>query len=211
MELEMDVEKASSCRRNVALLFGAFGIFLSQFSSPVFADSKDGIFPSADQVGGQVYVNAIRPGVRFPTDFDVFDLDGKKVDLEKLIKGKRTVLAFFISAAPVSVSELRNLQDFTAKNAPGVRVLNINADTVGVALEGGPSKALGETIKTMRVIKKEHGLVNPLYVAPNDALSPKGISNRLGARGLPTIFVVDAQGTVEKVFVGPQKWKKGDI
>jgi hypothetical protein len=50
-----------------------------------------------------------------------------------------------------------------------------------------------------------------MYVAPNDVLSPKGVSTRLGIRGLPTSFLLSANGTIEKVFVGPQDWKKGDI
>lgn len=175
------------------------------------ADSKDGVFPSADQVGGQVYTEPLKVGEKFPTDFDVFDAQGNRVDLSKLVAGKRTVLAFFISAAPASVRELRNLQNYVSSSGKKVQVLNLNADTVGVALEGGPSKAIAATAKTIRLIQNEQGLTNPIFVAPNDALSPNGLSNRLGFRGLPTIFVLNAQGVVEKVFVGPQHWKHGDI
>lgn len=175
------------------------------------ADSKDGVFPSAEQVGGQVYVEPIKIGAKFPTDIELYDSTGNKADLGKLLAGKKTVVAFFISAAPVSVAELRTLQDFVAKSAPGVQILNLNADTVGTALLGGPSKAISATVKTLEVIKKENGIHTPLFVAPNDALSPTGLSNRIGFRGLPTIFVLNSEGVVEKIFVGPQRWKKGDI
>jgi hypothetical protein len=196
------------------LLFAALllsGVTAESGIGVALADSKDGIFPSADQVGGQVYPEPIQVGAKFPTDFDVFDSKGNKVDLGQLLAGKRTVLAFFISAVPASVHELRKLQDHVTSSGAEVQVLNLNADTVGVALEGGPTKAVAATAKTVELIKREEGLSFPMFVAPNDALSPTGLSNRLGFRGLPTIFVLNAQGMVEKVFVGPQQWKRGDI
>lgn len=195
-------------RTGVWFAIGLLGLQLSG-SLLAVADSKDGVFPSADQVGGQVYPEGIKVGDAFPTDIDFYDADGKKVDFGKVIQGKRTVVAFFISAAPVSVNELRKLQDFVKKQAPGVQILNVNADTVGVALEH--TNPIASTAKTLKVIKKEQGLTNPMYIAPNDALSPSGLSNRVGFRGLPTIFVLRADGKVEKVFVGPQQWKRGDI
>ena len=93
----------------------------------------------------------------------------------------------------------------------GANVVFINADTMGTHLMGGPTQAIPSTAATMRLIKKEHNLKRDMYVAPNDVLSPKGVSTRLGIRGLPTSFLLSANGTIEKVFVGPQDWKKGDI
>ncbi|MFA7388193.1 MAG: hypothetical protein WCZ87_11105 [Thiohalobacteraceae bacterium] len=175
------------------------------------ADSKDGIFPTADQVGGEVFPKGIQPGETFPTDWEIYDVTGKKLDAGKLINGKRTVLAFFISAVPVSVEELKKLQ--TAKDAAGsdTQLLFVNADTVGAALTGGPSTRVQETARTARLIKAEQGLKHPVYVAPNDALSPVGLSNKLGFRGLPTVFIIGADGKVENVYVGPQDWSKTSI
>src|SRR5690606_26253784 len=122
------------------------------------ADSKDGIFPTADQVGGEVFPKGIQPGETFPTDWEIYDVTGKKLDAGKLINGKRTVLAFFISAVPVSVEELKKLQ--TAKDAAGsdTQLLFVNADTGGAALTGGPSTRVQETARTARLIKAEQGL-----------------------------------------------------
>lgn len=175
------------------------------------ASSADGVFPTADQVGGQVYPKGFQAGDRFPTDFAMFDNKGKKVDVAQLISGKKTVIAFFISAVPASVEELKKLQDFAAKHAPGAQVLNVNADTVGVALLKGHPSPVDATVSTVNLIAREHKLTNPMFVAPNDALDPNGLSNKLGFRGLPTIFVIDAKGTIAKVLVGPQNWKQGDI
>lgn len=182
---------------------------LQMFSSAAIADSKDGVFPTAEQVGGQVYPDPIKVGAKFPTDIEIYDTSGKAADFGKLIAGKRTVLVFFISAVPVSVNELKKIQDFMAKNAPATQVLALNTDTVGTALMG--ISPIDGTARTLNVIKQEKGITMPMYVAPNDALSPAGLSNRLGFRGLPTIFVLTANGLVEKTFVGPQNWKRGDI
>lgn len=182
---------------------------LQIFSSAAMADGKDGVFPTADQVGGEVYPDPIKVGAKFPTDIEIYDISGKAADFNKLVTGKRTVLVLFISAVPVSVNELRKIQDYMAKNSPATQVLALNTDTVGTALMG--VSPIESTARTLKVIKQERGLTMPMYVAPNDALSPVGLSNRLGFRGLPTIFVLNTKGFVEKTFVGPQNWKHGDI
>jgi len=183
---------------------------LLQAATVALATSKDGIFPTADQVGGQVYTEPLKPGTKFPTDFPVYDASGNPADLAKMIAGKKTVVAFFISAAPASIDEIKKLQNYSKKNAPHVQQLNLNADTVGVVLQGGPDKAIAATARTLKLIEREHGVKN-LYIAPNDALDPNGLSNRLGFRGLPTVFVLNASGIVERVFVGPHNWTKKDL
>ena len=185
---------------------------LAMPAGTALADSKDGTFPTAEEVGGQVYIDPVAVGKKMPTDFEAYDMNGQKIDFGNVVQGKRSMVVFFISAVPVSVGELRNIENFVSKHGRGINLVFVNADTVGAALQGGPSKIVPNSVKTMHLIKKEEGLKSDhIYVAPNDALSPKGISTRLGIRGLPTSFVLDAHGTVEKVFVGPQKWKKGDI
>lgn len=176
------------------------------------ADSNDGTFPTAEQVGGQVYIEPVEVGKKLPLDFDAYDMSGKKVELDNVVQGKRSMVVFFISAVPVSVNELVKIENFTAKHGKGINLVFVNADTVGTALMGGKSAVIPNSVKTMREIKKEQRLkTSAIYVAPNDALSAEGVSTRLGIRGLPTSFVVDAKGNVEKVFVGPQDWKKGAI
>lgn len=176
------------------------------------ADSKDGNFPTAEEVGGQVYIDPVTVGKKLPLDFEAYDMNGAKVDLDEVVKGKRSMVVFFISAVPVSVEELVKIENFARSHGEGINLVFVNADTVGAALQGGPKMAVPNTVKTMHVIKKEQKLQSQqLYVAPNDALSPTGVSNRLGFRGLPTSFVIDKNGVIEKVFVGPQNWKKGAI
>lgn len=176
------------------------------------ADSKDGTFPTAEQVGGQVYIDPVAVGKKLPLDFEAYGMNGEKADLASVVQGKRSMVVFFISAVPVSVNELVKIENFTSKYGNGINVVFVNADTVGSALMGGPKAVIPNSVKTMHTIKKEQSLkTTSIFVAPNDALSADGVSTRLGIRGLPTSFVVDAKGVIEKVFVGPQNWKKGDI
>ncbi len=211
MEIRARENRMSGRIKSTCALMSLAGM-LALPAGTVLADSKDGTFPTAEEVGGQVYIEPIGVGKKLPLDFDTYDMNGAKVDLAKEIQGKRSMVVFFISAVPVSVQELVKIENFARSNGKGINVVFVNADTVGAALQGGPKMAIPNTVKTMHVIKKEQKLqTNQMYVAPNDALSGSGVSNRLGFRGLPTSFVVDAQGVVEKVFVGPQNWKKGDI
>lgn len=139
-------------------------------------------------------------------------MKGEKANLAKVVEGKRSMVVFFISAVPISVNELVKIENFASKYGRGLNLVFVNADTVGSALTGGPKAVVPNTVKTMHTIKKEQNLkTTALYVAPNDALSADGVSTRLGIRGLPTAFVINEKGLVEKVFVGPQNWKKGDI
>jgi hypothetical protein len=175
------------------------------------ADSHDGLFPNAAQVGGQVYIDPVAPGNKLPTDFETYGLDGQKIDFGTVVAGKRSLVVFFISAVPVSVNELKKIEKFVDAQGHKLNLVFVNADTVGSFLEGGPKAAIPHTVRTMTLIKKEQGLSGALYVAPNDVLSSEGLSTRLGIRGLPTSFLLNTDGTVEKVFVGPQNWKRGDI
>lgn len=210
MSAQADSARGSRCRWRAA--FGASAAAFAMLAAgPVIGDSKDGIFPTADQVGGEVFPKGMQEGDSFPTDWEMYDDQGNKVDVGELISGKRSVLAFFISAVPVSVDELKKLQEASGNTDKDAQLLFINADTVGTALTGGADRKLRETIHTIDVIKREEGIKEPMFVAPNDALSPTGLSNKLGFRGLPTVFVVDADGKVEKVYVGPQDWAKTNI
>ena len=175
---------------------------------PVLADSKDGNFPTADQVGGEVFPKGIQVGDTFPTNWDIYDDNGRKVDLGKLIKGKRSILAFFISAVPVSVDELKKLEKATG-GSNDTQLLFVNTDLVGGKLQG--VDPIAETARTVRVIRQEKNIKQPMFVAPNDALSEHGLSNVLGFRGLPTVYVVNEKGAVENVYVGPQNWTKTNI
>lgn len=208
MKIRASENRASGRIKSICVSMSAAAL-LALPAGAALADSKDGTFPTADQVGGQVYTEPVGVGKKLPLDFDAYDLDGKKVDLADAIAGKRSMVVFFISAVPVSVEELVKIENFARSQGKGINLVFVNADTVGSALQGGPKMAVPNTVKTMHLIKKEQKLqTRQLFVAPNDALSPTGVSNRLGFRGLPTSFIVDKNGVIEKVFVGPQDWKK---
>ncbi len=206
MQIRAATHRMSGRIKSVSALMALAGGLAFLPVSSVLADSVDGQFPTADQVGGEVYIDPVGVGKKLPLDFDTYDLNGNKIDLAKQVAGKRTLVVFFISAVPVAVHELPKIENFAASK--GVNLALVNADTVGTALMGGPKAAIPNTVKTMHMIKKEEKLrTTQLFVAPNDALSADGVSNRLGFRGLPTSFLINSSGVVEKVFVGPQNWQ----
>lgn len=139
-------------------------------------------------------------------------MTGQPIDLSQLVSGRKTVIAFFVVAVPASVLELKKLQDFAAEQVPELQVFNVHANTIQADLTGGGSnRAVEDTIRTVALARKEHGLRKPTFVAPNDTMSPTGLSNRLGVRGVPTIFVLGADGKVQNIFIGPHNWKPGDL
>lgn len=170
---------------------------------------EEGTFPTADLVGGEVFPKGLQPGDAFPMDVKLFDESGAEKNLGDITSGKRTLLVFFISAAPVSVAELSKIDKFVAADKSDTQVIFANADTVGVALMG--AKPIAETVRTINLVKKENNLTSPIFVAPNNVLDPGGISNRLGFRGLPTSYLISKDGKVEKQFVGSREWKTGDL
>lgn len=177
---------------------------------PSWADSKDGTFPSADQVGGQVYPDPVPIGTPFPDDVEVHDLSGRSAALSRILAGKKAVLAFFIVAAPVSVLELKKLEEFASQHAPDVQVVHLHVDIIHADLMKG-AHTVEQTARTLAIVQKEQGLRRPMFIVPSDSLSPQALSNRLAIRGVPTIFVVGANGQVERIFIGPHDWKQGDL
>jgi hypothetical protein len=173
--------------------------------------ADDGSFPEASQVGGEVFPEGLKIGDKFPEKVQLYDEQGKAVELQSVLGNKRTLLVFFISAAPASVEELVKIDKMAGQGHNDTQIIFANADTVGVALLGGKPSAIPETVRTIKLIKQEHKLSHPIFVAPNDVFDPHGLSNRLGFRGLPTSYLLDADGKVEKRFVGAREWKSGDI
>ena len=78
-------------RLNVACSIASIGIVL-EFRRPEAArfgrTAKTEVFPTGAQFGGEVFAKTLGPKKKFPTDFDVYDLNGNPIDLGKLVHGK---------------------------------------------------------------------------------------------------------------------------
>lgn len=208
----MKNEKPGRLRPSAALWrIGALAAGVAMLAGMPARAAEEGTFPTADQVGGQVFPKGLQKGDVFPTQFKLFDEKGKELTFGDALAGKRTLIVFFISAAPASIAELKKIDAFIAQTKPDLQVIFANADTVGVALDGGKSKAIPETVRTVSLVKRENALTNPVFVAPNNVFDPKGLSNQLGFRGLPTSYLIGADGKVEKQFVGVRDWNAGDL
>ncbi len=207
----LEVASAPACTRaRVTIWAGAAAVALGLGAAlPAFAAGEDGSFPTADQGGGDVFPAGMQPGDAFPMDIQLFDDKGQELTLGDIATGKRTLLTFFISAAPVSVAELRKIEDFAA--GKDIHLVFANSDVVGTALLGGAEAQIPETVRTINLIKAEEQLATPMYVAPNNVFSPEGLSNRLGFRGLPTSYLIDDQGKVQATFVGQRDWSDADL
>lgn len=203
------LKRCSRGRRLQTLAGAALAVLALGCTAASAAD--DGSFPTAEQVGGEVFPKGLQKGDAFPTDIEVFNDKGDPQKLGDLLNGKKTLLVFFISAAPASVNEIAKIDKFAKDNKTETQVVFANADTVGVALMGGKDKAVPETVRTINLIKQENGLTNPIFVAPNNVFDAGGLSNRLGFRGLPTSYLIGADGKVEQQFVGAREWKAGDF
>lgn len=194
-------------RRTSAGLAAATALLAFALAQPSFAEREVGAFPTAEEVGGDVFPQVLNVGDTFPMDIDLYDNRANKVSLADLTNGKRTVLAMFITAVPSSVAELKKLEKVVNTNK--TQLLFLNTDFVGTALDG--RDPIQETARTLRVIQHEEKLKTPMYVAPNDVFSPDGLANRIGLRSLPTVIVLDENQTIENIFVGARDWKRGDI
>ena len=89
---EMEARKGGVAGRvrTVCALMSLAGL-LALPSGAALADSKDGTFPTADQVGGEVYIDPIAPGKKLPTDFEAYDLNGNKIDFGQVIAGNGVI------------------------------------------------------------------------------------------------------------------------
>ena len=126
MELQTRENGPSGRIKSTCALMALAGV-LALPAATVLADSKDGTFPTADQVGGQVYIEPVGVGKKLPLDFEAYDMNGAQIDLAKAIDGKRSMVVFFISAVPVSVEELVKIENFARKHGKGINLGQSNA------------------------------------------------------------------------------------
>lgn len=203
--------RRTALRRTLPLRVALLGALAAPIMmGPAWAAEDDGSFPTADQVGGEVFPPGLQPGDEFPEDVVLYDSDGNETSFGEVARGQRTLLTFFITAAPASIEELKKIERF-AEDVEDLNVIFANSDVVGTALFGGSETQIPETVRTVNIVKNEENLATPVYVAPNNVFVPEGLSNRLGFRGLPTSYLIGEDGKVIRIFVGPHDWSPGDL
>jgi peroxiredoxin len=117
-----------------------------------------------------------------PPDFDLPDLDGKRIRLSEL-RGKTIVLEWFNPECPfVKASHTKGSLVDTAKrqSATGVIWLAINSNAPGKQ---------GAGVEKNRTGKETFGLSHPILLDENGQ-----VGQRYGAKRTPHMYVIDAKG-----------------
>lgn len=141
---------------------------------------------SADEARPKGAAPAASVAARRPApDFALTDITGAPLRLADH-RGKVVLLNFWATWCPPCVREIPDLVALREELGPDrVEVLGISLDTTG---EDG-----------VREFVRRHGVTYPVAVDTANVSASYG-----GVSGIPTTFVIDAEGRVVKTIVGPR-------
>lgn len=160
---------------------------------------KGGEFPTAAEVGGDVFIPPLGKGAMIPKDIPIETLDGKPTTTGRILDGDRpVVLNFFLLFSPRSVDEMKSLQELSKANS-NVQVIGINIGNVGGKLN--PESAESDVLRNLRLVAREAGVTYPIYSDTHSYTV-----QAFGLRNAPTTFLLDKRGMVKRVYAGPQLW-----
>jgi len=129
----------------------------------------------------------LRAGARAP-EFRLERLDGGEVSLEEVAAGGTALLVFFKISCPVCQMTLPFLDRIYQSG--GLRIYGISQDDA----------------RDTRQFIREFGVTFPMLLDREEADYPA--SNAYGISSVPTIFLLQHDGTLARVFEG---WQKAEI
>jgi peroxiredoxin len=130
-------------------------------------------------------LNASEVGDRFP-DFTLKNLTGREVSWREF-QGKVVVVNFWMTTCPPCKKEMPMLQQLQNKYADrGVVILGISTD--------GQARTAASFVRRLKISY-------PIVLDPL-LMTDENEQRKFGFLGLPTTFIIDANGTVRKVVIG---------
>ncbi|KPV40700.1 hypothetical protein AN478_05965 [Thiohalorhabdus denitrificans] len=175
------------------------GVADDQFTNP--NKKSGGAFPTAEEVGGEVFIETKGEGDQVPMDLPLETLDGEETTLRQVLSSgdKPVVLNFFMAHNEKALEELKALDRLEQEN-PGLRVVAIHLGSVGGKLT--PDTPMASVNRTIRALRQDLG-VNRV----DTYLDKKSYAvQALGLRNAPATFLVKQDGTIVKNYLSTQNW-----
>lgn len=169
--------------RGLPRKLSAFALAIAIVGFGIYSTAGNRIDDSRE-AGAQITVG-IRKGQVAP-DFELTDLQGTPVRLSDF-RGHKVLVNFWASWCPPCRAEMPHIQKFYEKYKDrGVAVLSVNL----ASLEKNDEMAAS--------FARKHGLAFPIVLD-----SDGGVLSTFKVKAYPTTFVVDENGVVQHIVVGP--------
>ena len=133
----------------------------------------------------------LQPGFPAP-DFAYPGLDGKKVGLGDY-RGKVVFLNIWATWCPPCREEMPSMEKlYQELKGEDFEILAVSIDTSGV--------------KAVAPFAKEYRLSFPILLDPEGTIKPL-----YGITGVPESFIINKDGRIEKIVIGPLDWATPDV
>ena len=171
-------------RRNPkAIIFSVFIIIVA--GVVILLQGKDSFFNLSD------YPPRIKQGLPAP-NFTLKGLDGKPVSLTDF-KGKVVFLNIWATWCPPCKDEMPSMEKlYQGLKGKDFEILAVSIDSSGA--------------KAVTPFMKEYKLTFPALLDPEER-----IKSLYGTTGVPESFIINKQGIVEKVVIGPMDWATPEV
>ena len=179
---EPDVSTAAK-RDPKAIIFSVFIIIIA--AVVILLQGKDSFFNLSD------YPPRVKPGLPAP-NFTFPGLDGKPVSLTDF-KGKVVFLNIWATWCPPCRDEMPAMEKlYQELKGKDFEILAISIDTSGA--------------KVVAPFMKEYKLSFPALLDPDGT-----VQNLYGTTGVPESFVINKDGIIEKIVIGPMDWATPEV
>ncbi|MEW6088805.1 MAG: TlpA disulfide reductase family protein [bacterium] len=123
------------------------------------------------------------PAKKYVPDIIVKDLEGKDIELKKLINGKVTVLNFWATWCPSCRKELAEMEKFFQKYKDnGLSIIAFSVD---------------QDINEVKKYVKENQPAIKIIMANDNLISAYG-----GIKSIPVTFILDIEGQIKNKIIG---------